>query len=192
MPPVTNGVSTNTVMHRPPATSPPDQEAQAKRPEKDVLLLCVCAGYSRHPWRDPGPVVVTSEPGGEPIEPRVVHSSPSSEHCSHTQWCVAGTLPDHQEELSCLTAPCLAAPACSVSPHSATCCVVSCAASAPCPPHLHHNNHLRFEAAARCESCSRLPLCTHVQIASRRCGKSLKQGAPVSPSSAVSAPILLL
>ena len=129
---------------------------------------------------------------GGTIEPRTVHSSPSSERCSHTQWCVAGTLPDHQEELSCLTAPCLAAPACSVSPHSATCCVVSCAASAPCPPHLHHNNHLRFEAAARCESCSRLPLCTHVQIASRRCGKSLKQGAPVSPSSAVSAPILLL
>ena len=130
MPPVTNGVSTNTVMHRPPATSPPDQEAQAKRPEKDVLLLCVCAGYSRHPWRDPGPVVVTSEPGGEPIEPRVVHSSPSSEHCSHTQWCVAGTLPDHQEELSCLTAPCLAAPACSVRPLTAARSSAACVQTA--------------------------------------------------------------
>ena len=192
MPPVTNGVSTNTVMHRPPATSPPDQEAQAKRPEKDVLLLCVCAGYSRHPWRDPGPVVVTSEPGEEPSSPAqctaahpvsvvLTRSGVSRALCRTTNGAV---LPHSSISL--------AAPACRLSPHSAKCCVVSCAASAPCPPHLHHNNHLRFEAAARCESCSRLPLCTHVQIASRRCGKSLKQGAPVSPSSAVSAPILLL
>ena len=76
---------------------------------------------------------------GGTIEPRAVHSSPSSERCSHTQWCVAGTLPDHQEELSCLTAPCLAAPACSVRPltvarSSAACVQTACV----CPPHLHH------------------------------------------------------
>ena len=67
---------------------------------------------------------------GGTIEPRAVHSSPSSERCSHTQWCVAGTLPDHQEELSCLTAPCLAAPACSVRPLTAARSSAACVQTA--------------------------------------------------------------
>ena len=104
-----------------------------------MLLLCVCAGYSRHPWRDPGPVVVTSEPGEEPSSPAqctaahpvsvvLTRSGVSRALCRTTNGAV---LPHSSISL--------AAPACRLRPQtvarsSAACVQTACV----CPPHLHH------------------------------------------------------